>query len=349
MIYDVYVGSYMGPNGGDGIYHIKLDTEKQTLSKVASYREDSDNPSFLVVTDDQLYAVSERGDHGYISAFQRDSKTGALSFQNRIEAPGTSMCHLTMWPDGKHLSAANYSSGSLVTCDLAEDGSVGKICMLEQHTGVGFDSTGRQEGPHVHSTTVGPNGKDLYVADLGLDWIGCYEMQQDGTATLKEEAAQVRTPEGEGPRHFVFSEDGKYLYVVTEMGNKLMVYENSGESYLPIQQENLLPEDFDGFNTAADIHFSVDRKFLYGSCRGKNCLTGFKVNPDNGRVELIGFFDSYGDGPRNFCMVPDGKHVLITNQNNGNLVLCPIDAETGIIGSPLDEMQIPMAVFVTAV
>lgn len=349
MVYDVYVGSYTGPRGGDGIYHIKLDTEARTLTLVTSYPENSDNPSFLVVNQEHIYAVSECSPKGFFSAFRRDPTTGDLTFMNRIEAPGTAMCHLTMWPDGKHLSAANYGSGSLVACSLTEDGSVDKLCAFKQHEGVGFDSTGRQAGPHVHSTLTAPNGKELYVADLGLDWIACYEIKDDGSLELADESRQVKTPGGEGPRHFVFSDDGKYLYVVTEMGNLLLVYQEVDGAWQCIQKEKLLPPNFEGFNTAADIHFSYDRNYIYASCRGRDCLTAFQVDQQTGRVTLTGYYDSCGQGPRNFCMVPDNRHVLITNQVNGNLVLCPRDPETGDIGGAVAELKIPQAVYVAVI
>ena len=346
MIYDVYVGSYTGSNGGEGIYHVKLDTRKKTLSLLSAYPEYSSNPSFLVVQPDHVYAVSEGAPSGAVSAFLRDPQTGGLTFQNRIEAPGTAMCHLTLWPDGKHLSAANYGSGSLVTCSLRDDGAMDKVCTLEQHRGVGFDSTGRQGGPHVHSTMVAPDGKHLYVADLGLDWLACYEMREDGTVKLAEEERQIRTPGGEGPRHFVFTQNGKYLYLVTEMGNHLFVYRRKDKGYECLQQLPLLPPDFQGFNTAADIHFSEDGKYLYASCRGRDCLTAFRVDPETGCAELTGYYDSFGRGPRNFCMVPGGELVLITNQVTGNLVLCPRNPEDGSIAAPVAELNIPQAVFV---
>lgn len=349
MIYNGYVGSYTGPNGGDGIYHVKLDTEKQNLQIVQSYPENSDNPSFLVVRQDFLYAVSECSPVGFFSAFRRDPETGALTYLNRVEQPGTAMCHLTMWPDEQHLSAANYSSGSAVACTLESDGSIGKLCAFQQHTGVGFDSTGRQEGPHVHSTLVAPNGRELYVADLGLDWLACYTIENDGSMKLAEQKRQIHTPDGEGPRHFVFSQDGTFLYLVTEMGNKLLVYQEIDGEYQLIQQESLLPPDFTGTNTAADIHVSLDGKYLYASCRGRDCLTAFRLDGQTGRVQLVGYYDSFGQGPRNFCMVPDNRHVLITNQTTGNLVLCPRDTETGAIGTPVAELHIPQAVFVDVI
>lgn len=88
MEYNVYVGCYTGRDGGEGIYQLRLDTEKKTLKKVNVFRgkEPSaegnlkddfwkkqkegkeackenapcfSNPSFLVVTDTNVYAVSE--------------------------------------------------------------------------------------------------------------------------------------------------------------------------------------------------------------------------------------------------------------------------------------------------
>lgn len=346
MNYDVYVGSYQSKTGGDGITHLRLDTQARTLTRLESYPAESDNPSFLVVGREHVYAVSERMDHGYVSAFRRDPQSGSLTFRNRIETPGTAMCHLTAWPDGRHLSAANYASGSLVTCSLTAEGDMDALCQLEQHHGVGFDSQGRQEGPHVHSTVIGPDGKTLYAADLGLDQVFCYDTHPDGTVTLAADDRQIHLPGGEGPRHFVFSDDGARCYLVTEMGNKLFVLQRSGDGYRTVQTEALLPPDFTDFNTAADIHFSLDRRFLYASCRGRDCLTAFRVDGETGRVTLTGYYDSWGRCPRNFCMVPDNRLVLITNQVTGNLVLCPRDPKTGAIGSPVAEESIPQAVFV---
>ena len=38
MEYDVYVGCYTGKDGGEGIYQLRLDTEKKTLRKVNVFR-----------------------------------------------------------------------------------------------------------------------------------------------------------------------------------------------------------------------------------------------------------------------------------------------------------------------
>jgi len=349
LIYDVYAGSYTGENGGEGIYHIRLDTQTGQMKLVRSYGADSDNPSFLAVKRDRIYAVTERPDFGCVSAFQRDPKTGALTPMNQLKIAGAAMCHLTAWPDGNHVSAANYRSGSLVTCSLTADGAMDQLCCKIQHEGVGFDSLGRQSKPHVHSSVVSPDGKYLYAADLGLDWVACYEIGPEGQLTLAEPQRQIKTPDGSGPRHFVFSHGGKYLYVVTEMGNHLLVYEGVDGIYSCVQKLSLLPPEFEGEAYGADIHFSGDGKFLYPSCRGCDCITVFRVNGLSGQAAVSGYYNTCGSWPRNFCLTPDDRYLLIGNQYEGTLVLCPRDEETGAVGSPVAQLKIPQIAYVTAV
>ena len=209
MEYDVYVGCYTGKDGGEGIYQLRLDTEKKTLRKVNVFRGKAlcfSNPSFLVVTDTNVYAVSEEEEgKGGITAWKRDAESGSLKYLNHLMVAGTAMCHLCLWPDGKHLSVANYTSGSLAVCSILEDGSLGEVCDTKQHIGVGFDKEDRQKGPHVHSTTVSADGQYLYVADLGLDQIFCYKIEEKGRLKLAEEERQIHMPAGSGPRHFCFT------------------------------------------------------------------------------------------------------------------------------------------------
>lgn len=350
MKYHVYVGSYMGKSGSDGLYLLELDTQKKELKIIESYPEYSDNPSFLAVTKSNLYAVSEKGSCGAITAFARDAATGKLSFLNRLQTEGSAMCHLTVWPDGQHLSAANYMSGSLLTASIEDNGSVGRCCDFVQHHGVGHDSSGRQEGPHVHSTVVSPDGKRLYAADLGLDCIFCYDVCENGTLRLANQKAQIMVSDGEGPRHFLFSQSGKYLYLVTEMGGKLLVYHDTGDHcYQCIQVVSTLPDNFEGRNLSADIHMSADGQYLYISNRGFDGITAFAVDAQTGKVTLIGYYDCFGNGPRNFCITPDDGFLLIANQQSGNVVLCERNPITGAVGEKLCEVKIPQAVYVTAV
>lgn len=351
MLYQIYTGSYMNENGGDGIYLLEFDTERQTLRQICSYPEESSNPSFLAVTPERVFAVSELDECGYITSFARDLATGELTKLDRLRTEGSAMCHLCLWPDGRHLSAANYMSGSLVVCQVQTDGGLGPVCDFKQHYGIGFDSKDRQEGPHVHSTGVSGDGKRLYAADLGLDQIFCYEISEDGRLTEKSGEYQIRTPDGTGPRHFLFREEDRYLYVVTELGSRLFVYEKAeGEPvFREIQNISTLPEGYTGFNAAAELRFSGDGKFLYVSNRGANTLAVFRVSETDGTVRPAGHFDCGGDFPRSFCITPDDRFVIVANQKSGSVAAFERDAISGAAGEKAAELAIPNAVFVQAV
>lgn len=351
MIYQVYVGSYTGKENADGIYQLELDAERGRLQMVRAYRE-SDNPSFLAVAGDYLYAVSEREEsaEGMVSAYRRNPKDGTLTFINSISTDGTAMCHINVWPERKYFSAANYMSGSVFTGNIHRDGSLGKVCAFCQHEGVGFHMV-RQNGPHVHCTQLSENGKRLYVSDLGLDRLFCYEIGEDASLTLAQENAQIVLPAGEGPRHFLFQNQGRFLYLTAELGNRVFVYrtEDNGKTYRNIQMISTLPEGYMGENTAADIRFSMDGKFVYVSNRGMDSIVWYEADSETGLLKIKDYHGTFGKWPRNFCITPDNNYLLIANQISGNVVLCRRNTKTGEIIGKMDEIWISQAAFVTAV
>jgi len=347
MLYQVYAGSYTSREDANGIYQLELDTEKEKLRLIRAYQE-SDNPSFLAVTWDYLYAVSERDEDGMVSAYRRNREDGTLTFINSIPTEGTAMCHINVWPGNKYFSAANYMSGSVFTGSIREDGSLGGVCAFCQHSGIGYYHAARQEGPHVHCTQLSEDGRRLYVSDLGLDRLFCYDVGENGSLEPADESAQIKLPQGEGPRHFIFRNRGKFLYLTAELGNKVFVYEtkDDGMTYRNIQVISTLPQGYAGENTAADLHFSMDGRFLYVSNRGMDSLALYKADGITGMIETAGYYDAYGQCPRNFCVTPDNQYLLIANQDSGNIVLCKRNADTGEICGKADEILIPQASFV---
>lgn len=350
MRYQVYAGAYTDKENQDGIFQLELDTEKETLRIVRTYRE-CDSPSFLAVTPDYLYAVSEREDsgEGMVSAYQRNRENGELHFINSIVTRGTAMCHINVWPDGRYFSAANYMSGSVFTGNIREDGSLGGVCAFCQHesTGAGANPV-RQDGPHVHCTQLSENGRRLYVADLGLDRVFCYDIGKDASLTPAKESAQIHLPAGEGPRHLVFRNQGRFLYLTAELGNKVFVYEtkDGGETYENIQTVSTLPDGYKGENTAADIHFSRDGRFLYVSNRGMDSIALYEADCADGVLKAKGHFGAFGRCPRNFCVTPDNGYLLIANQESGNIVLCKRNADTGELCGKKDEIEMKRVAFV---
>ncbi|MCR5656550.1 MAG: lactonase family protein [Butyrivibrio sp.] len=345
----IYAGSYTD-NGSKGIYLFELDLNTGKLQPIEAYKEYSNNPSYLTINGNRLYAVSELEKGGEITAFNRDEKTGKLTLINSVKTEGVYMCHLHIWPGGKYISAANYGDGSLVVCPIANDGSLLEPCEQIRHEGVGFLKDTRQERAHIHSSICSMDGKYLYVADLGLDKVFCYETVSDGKLRLSDEKKQIVVPPGEGPRHFIFTEDGNRMYLVTEMGSRVHVLEkNPDYSWSDIQSISSLSEGFIGENTAAEIKISPDRRFLYVSNRGENTIAVFSVDQTSGKLETAGRFSSGGDFPRNFCITSDGGYIITSNQHDGMTSVFRLDSNTGMAGEKTDSTIIPGVSFVYAI
>ncbi|MDE7211488.1 MAG: lactonase family protein, partial [Lachnospiraceae bacterium] len=173
----------------------------------------------------------------------------------------------------------------------------------------------------------------------------------DGKLEKAGNEMQIFAPAGTGPRHFVFSEDARFLYLMTEMGSRLLVYESQdgGVTFQEIQNLSALPKDYEGFHAGADIHLSADGRFLYLSDRGVNDIAVYRILKATGLVERVGNYSCHGNFPRNFCITPDDRFIIIANQKSGNVVLCERDKKTGIPGKRLAEIKIMQAVFVTAI
>lgn len=335
----LYVGTYTTGTDSRGIYMFEIDADgKATLRGTAG---ETPNPSFLALAGGCLYAASEQADRARVDAY-RVAEDGALTWLNCREAPGAATCHVSVNPAAPLLFAANYGSGSALCFGLEKDGAVGALLDEKRHCGHGTDPV-RQEAPHVHSMTPSPDGAYVLGADLGLDRLFPYLPQVDGTLRPLPERT---VPGGQGPRHVVFSADGAFVYLATEMGNRVFAYRCGPKG----PQECLgdwpiLPPGFTGQSIAADIHLSPDGRFLYASSRGWDGVAAFSVGAD-GALAPCGHFPSGGKGPRSFCLSPDGRWLVTANQQSGNLAFLPRDRQTGALGAARQQLSVPQAVCV---
>ena len=71
----------------------------------------------------------------------------------------------------------------------------------------------RQEAPHPHAVVFDPAGRYIATADLGIDKVEIFELQDGKLAKVSEVAMEP----GAGPRHVAFNPDGTLLYVISEL------------------------------------------------------------------------------------------------------------------------------------
>ena len=151
----------------------------------------------------------------------------------------------------------------------------------------------RQDGPYAHSIIVSPDNQFAYAADLGLDQIRAYRL--DPTLAKMEAAspAFVDAPPGAGPRHLAFGLDGKNLYSIDELSNTITRFSQKSPGGALTRQESIstLPDDFAGTSYCADLKFTPDGKFLFGTNRGHDSIAIFQVG-ENGALTRVGLVPS---------------------------------------------------------
>jgi len=331
---EVYFGTYTsGGDGSKGIYRSVLDTDTGKLSSPVIAAE-AKNPSFVEIHPNGkfLYAVSESGGAGTVSAYAIDPATKNLKLLNSQPSGGSGPCHVNIDHAGKNVLVANYGSGSASVIPIKSDGMLAEPTGFVQHEGSSVNPQ-RQKGPHAHSVNISPNDRFAFVADLGLDKVMIYKLDvEKGTITANDPAFAKVKP-GAGPRHFAFSIDGKFAYVINEMGGTITAfsYEPASGTLTEIQTISTLPDDFSGRNSCAEVRVHPSDRFLYGSNRGHDSIAVYRINPTNGKLTFVEHEKTDIRTPRNFNIDPTGKFCLVANQGSDSVVVFKINQKTGVL------------------
>jgi len=346
----VYFGTYTGPKS-KGIYVSRFNPATGSLSApelAASTR----NPSFLAVHPNGhfLYAVGEVDKAsgkpaGTVNAFSLDPRTGKLTLLNQQASGGGGPCHLAVDATGKCLLVANYGSGSIAALPIHADGSLGEATTTLQHTGHSVNPE-RQAGPHAHFICPSPDNRYALNCDLGLDQVLVYRLDPAAATLMPNDPPFATVAPGAGPRHLTFSPDGKFAYVINEMGSTISAfsYNPANAAMAEVQTLSTLPKDFSTNNTCAEIVMHPSGKFLYGSNRGHDSIAVFAVDQKTGRLTVREHQSTQGRTPRHITIDPTGRWLLAENQASDLVIVFALDPDTGklkptgqslAIGSPV--------------
>ncbi|MDR1281300.1 MAG: lactonase family protein [Opitutaceae bacterium] len=341
-----WVGTYT-KGSSRGIYRVPFDFADGRFGSPELVIE-LPSPSFLAFRPASaagtpaLYAVSEST--ATVSAFALPAAaattaaaaTGSPVPLNSAPTRGAGPCDVAVDATGRTLAVANYSGGSLAAWRLADDGCIEREIAFFQHTHVSRANPRRQEKPHVHGVTFSPDNRLLLVPDLGADRVYVY-LHDAAASTLAPHgtAPWIELPPGSGPRHAVFSPDARHFYVINELGNTVSAFACDATAataataattaatgtgtFAPVADVPTLPSGFAGESITAELAFSSDGLRLYASNRGHDSIAIFARDPATGRLTPAGHVSAGGRGPRHFTLTPDGRWLVVANQNSGNL------------------------------
>ena len=342
-IANLLVGTYT-QKGSKGIYVFNFDTATGKATEL-SHTDSCSNPSFLTITKDKkyVYAVNENS-NGMLSAFSLNDNYLKLLQQKNTK--GADPCYVTLSQDEHNLFVANYSGGSITQFHRFADGLISNPQQFIQHSGSSINKS-RQEKAHVHGTFFSPNGAYLLTPDLGMDQIAIYPYSYKTSLPLNlEKSDTIISKAGAGPRHIVFSNNGRYLYVLEELTGSISVYIFIKGKATFIQKVYTHTSSFTGTPGSADIHISPDGLYLYASNRGEENNIGKFPILLNGKLDdkKRTFTPCGGKKPRNFTISKDGNWVLVANQDSDNIVIFKRDKITGELTNTGNNIKISMPV-----
>ncbi|QBN20258.1 lactonase family protein [Flavobacterium nackdongense] len=327
--FNLIVGTYTKPCDSKGIYVYEFDSNTGDFS-LKSNTENILNPSYLTVSKDNkfVYSVSENDKKSSVSAFGFDSKSGKLNFVNFKNVNALNPCYVIN--DDNTIITANYSSGNISVLAKNNDGSVGEVKQVVQHTGKSINAK-RQEAPHAHMVYFSPDKKYVLANDLGTDKVYVYDYNPNATTEVLTLKSSIDLKPGSGPRHLIFSKDGKFVYVLQELDGTISSLTYAKGMLEKVSETTVIAADFKGDIGAADIHISPDGKFLYATNRGTaNDISAFKILK-KGKLEFVQRTSTLGKGPRNFNIDPTGNFLLIGHQYTNEIVIFKRDKTTGML------------------
>jgi len=329
-VFDLLIGGYTNPDGNVGITVYRFYAETGRTSFLSEVQTAS--PTFLCVSPDRkfVYSVNAIPD-GSVSAFAFDYNTGLLKFINKQPSVGGNPAHITIDKEAKNVIVSNYGTGTLSVLPINKDGSLSPATQTIVAEGSSVIPQ-RQAGPHIHSAIFSPDEKHVLYADLGTDKISIAKYKAGKVPALTPEDVPVeKVKPGSGPRIFDFSPDGKFLYLINEMGATVNCYSYDKGKVSFVDSVGLASPGFTGRSSAADVHLSPDGRFLYATNRGTaNELLVYAVNQGNGRLTYVTRYPT-GKEPRNFVIEPGGQFLVLASQVSNTVQVYKIDKASGTL------------------
>lgn len=339
----VYFGT-----GDTAIYVSKFDPKTGSLSAPRAVA-DAIRPNFLEIHPNgtRMYVCSREpltgGDgRGVVIAYAIDQATGDLQRLNSLDTGAPGPAHVTVDQTGQMVVVANYTGGSVAAFKLHEDGRLAQRTAYMQHEGSSVNKQ-RQSEPHAHSVNFSKDNRVVVAADLGMDKVMIYRADPaTGKLTANDPPFATVAP-GSGPRHFAFHPNGKYAYVINEMASTVTAfsYNPSNSALSEIQTISTLPDGYSENTTTAEVQVHPSGEFLYGSNRGHDSITVFRIDQSTGKLTTVEREPTQGKTPRNFRMDPTGKYLFAANQQSDSVVVFRIDPKTGELTPTGTSVKVP--------
>lgn len=326
------VGTYTD-GSSKGIYSFQFNQETGQCEPLDSL--ELKNPSYLTLSSDgqHIYAVSETNDEqASLNTIRLNRQDGGMKLLGSTPTKGADPCYVAT--NGRVVVTANYSGGSMSVFGVGQNSAQTVLDTLFLGSTRGPDHS-RQDTPHVHCALFTPDSLYILATDFSADRILSFQLSGK---EVTDNGVAATVSADSGPRHLVFSSDGRFAYLMSELSGKVTVFSYS-DGRLEQQQE--IVSDSVNARGGADIHLSPDGRFLYSSNRLKaEGIAIFAVNGKTGLLTRIGYQPTAAH-PRQFNITPNGRYLLCCCRDSDKIQVFLRNNQTGMLTDT--HMDIPVS------
>jgi 6-phosphogluconolactonase len=254
-----------------------------------------------------------------VQCYAIDAATGKLTHIGNGKL-ADSMANIDTDKTGRFLFSASYGGNKVAVNPIAANGMVGAPLQIIP-TGI-----------KAHSIHADFNNRYVFATNLGSDQVLIFHFDARTGHLTPATPALMKFPVNSGPRHFLFSPNHRFVYMVDEVDSAVRVftYHAASGAWHEIQVSSALPPGFAGKSWAADIHITPDGRFLYTSERTSSTLRAFRVNTATGLLTVIGQVPTEKQ-PRGFAIDPAGHYLAAVGELSTNMSLYAINQSTGVL------------------
>jgi 6-phosphogluconolactonase len=291
-----------------------------------------------------LYAVV-RSDPPRVLTYAIDGTSGALMKVAEASLPG-SMPYVATDRTGHFLFTASYAGNKVAVSPIDGDGRVTREAIQVVPT-----------GNNAHAIQADRTNRFVFATNLGSDQIVQFRFDGATGGLTPNDPPVVKTTAGEGPRHFVFSPDDRFVYVLHELAGTVAQFaldQDRGTLTLVDTVESVPPEsnlargvvqapitaarlaaraekpptDAKLAMSAADIQMTPDGRFVYTTERTSSKIALFSVDAATGKLRYIENVSS-ATQPRGIRIDARGRFLVASGEKSNMVLVHRIDRETG--------------------
>ncbi len=307
---------FVGSNGNDftrGIYAFHIDIENGEILKKKFYKSIA-NPQALYRRERFIYTCYQNnsGNATDGGVWQYAAMELQFGLAARASYQGKTYVSCFVNEDRSYAYAVDYYNGEVVVIPILKQKIV-KMTQVIKHVGHSIYPK-RQEEAHPTFIDETPDHQRMIVCDLGTDEVVVYKIGDLGRLERDEENTIHVTP-GSGPKKMIFSNDGKYAYLLNELSSTISVYQYENCHFTHIQDIDTYPKDEYGKESlGGDIVMSERNDYLFVSNRGHDSVSAFEINQETGELTYVESLDT-DENPVALTLIDD--HWLIVAAKRG--------------------------------